>query len=269
MPWVTGVRERVVRPMDEPMDEISQGPERGPGLSPKGRRGLATAAIAGLVAVAATFALTRAGGQQGAAAPTASAATATPGSQQIMLPGSPAVGLPGPQIVAKAGWRVVGLPGSLSSQPQVVGPVTTLDCQPAVRGQLGPDWRAGSLHVGSLWLIAGRKLGYVHLGLGAHPSGTAPGRGTSVRTVQTLVRLDAGSAVIMRIAPGTGPYFQFVDGAGQPLTGAVVFESCPDSTGLYHLGFSIAAGHTASVEFWTVPSGRPVWLTFSAPARPA
>jgi hypothetical protein len=254
------------------MDEISQGPEREPRLSPKRRRGLATAAIAVLVAVAATFTLTRGAGHQGAAAPRASAATATPGSQRIALPGPQVVGLPGSRNVSMVGSQNVWIAGSqevtLSSQPLVEGLVTTLNCQSATRGQLGPDWRAGSLHVGPLWLVAGRQRGYVHLGRWALPGGAAPGRGTSVRTVQMSVYVDPGSVVVMQIAPGTGPYFQFLDGAGQPLGGGtVVFESCPDSSGpaeLYRLGFSIAAGHTASVEVWTVPSAGPAWLTFTA-----
>lgn len=159
----------------------------------------------------------------------------------------------------------------MSNQPWVVGQDKTFTCQSATRGQLGPDWRAGSLHSGSLWLVAGRQLGYVHPDSWMLPAGTAAGHSSSVRTVQMLLRVDPASVVMMYLAPGTGPYFRFLDGAGQPLGGtSIVFESCPHSTDradVYHLGFSIAAGHTASVEVWTIPSAQPSWLTFSAPTR--
>jgi hypothetical protein len=233
------------------VDEISQGSERDPRLSLKRRRMLAAAAIAGLVAVAAPVALTR-GGVHGRAAPRASDTTS-----------SRHIAAPRPRNVSAASSQTV------SEQPWVVGQDKTFTCRSATLGQLGPDWRAGSLHVGRLWLVAGRQLGYVHPDGWMLPAGTAAGQGSPVRTVQMLVRVDPGSVVMMYLAPGTGPYFRFLDGAGQPLGGSsIVFQSCPDSTrsaDVYRLGFSIAAGHTASVEVWTVPSDQPSWLTFSAP----
>jgi hypothetical protein len=229
------------------MDEISQGAERDPWLSPKRRRMLSAAALAGLVAVAAPLALTR-GGVPGRPAPRASDTT----SAQQSAP-------PGPRNA------------TLSNQPWVVGQDKTFTCQSATPGHLGPAWRAGSLHVGRLWLVAGQKQGYVHLDGWLPAAGTVTGHGSSARTVQMLVQVDPGSVVMMYLAPGTGPYFRFLDGAGKPLGGnSIVFESCPDSAGragVYHLGFSIAAGHTASVQVWTVPSAQPSWLTFSAPTR--
>ncbi len=235
------------------MDEISQGSERDPRLSPKRRRMLAAVAIAGLVAVAAPVALAR-GGVHGRAAPRAPDTTS---SQQTAVPR--------PQNVSAANSQTA----TLSNQPWVVGQDKTFTCHSATQGQLGPDWRAGSLHVGRLWLVAGRRLGYAHPDGWMLPAGTAAGHGSHVRTVQMLARVDPGSVVMMYLAPGTGPYFQFLDGAGQPLGGnSIVFESCPDSTrgaDVYHLGFSIAAGHTASVEVWTVPSAQPSWMTLSAP----
>ena len=234
------------------MDEISQGSERDPRLSPKRQRMLAAAAIAGLVAAAAPLALTR-GGVHGRAAPRASGTTS---SQQIAPTGRQNVSLASSQKQAQ------------SYQPWVVGQDKTFTCQSATPGQLGPDWRAGSLHVGRLWLVAGRQLGYVHPDDWMLPAGTAAGHSSSVRTVQMLVRIDPGSVVMMYLAPGTGPYFQFLDGTGQPLGGnSIVFEPCPDShrADVYHLGFSIAAGQTASVLVWTVPSAQPSWITFSAP----
>lgn len=260
----------------EPMDEISQGPERDPRLSQKTRRWLTAVAVAGLVAVAATVMLTRAGARQGAAAPRASATTATP-AEPVAQP----TAFPGPRTTHMPDLRIVGLPGSQvvfaassqvvmtqAGQPAVVGPVTMLTCQPATRGRPGPNWRAGSLHVGPLWLVAGRQQGYVRLGGGVVPGGAAPGHLTAV--VPMLIYADAGSGALLHLAPGSRPYFQFVDGAGQPLAGdTVILGPCQDGNGLYHLGFRIAAGHSASVEAWTVPSARPVWLTFTAPARPA
>jgi hypothetical protein len=236
-------------------DEISQGSEGDPWLSPKRRRMLAAAAIAGLVAVAAPLALTR-GGVDGRAAPRASSTTS---SREI----APL----GPQRVPLSSSQQV----TLSDQPWAVGQDKTFTCRSATQGQLGPDWRAGSLHVGRLWLVAGRQLGYVHPDGWMLPAGAAARHSSPVRTVQMLVRVDPGSVVTMYLAPGTGPYFQFLDGAGQRLRGnSIVFDSCPGSTGragVYHLGFSIAAGQTASVLVWTVPSAQPSWLTFSAPTR--
>jgi hypothetical protein len=247
---MTGMRRR--SGAGAAMDEISQGSERDPRLSPERRRMLAAAAIAGLVAVAVPVALTR-GGEHGRVAPRASVTTS---SQQIAPPG--------PQNVSAASSPKV----TPSNQPWVVGQDKTFTCQSATPRQLGPDWRAGSLHVGPLWLVAGRQLGYVHPDGWLLPAGTAAGHGSSVRTVQMLIRVDPESVVMMYLAPGTGPYFQFLDGAGQPLGGnSIVFEPCPDShrADVYHLGFSIAAGHTASVLVWTMPSAQPSWITLSAP----
>lgn len=221
-------------------------------MSPKRQRMLAAAAIAGLVAVAVPLTLTRAG-VHGRAAPRASG---TASSRQI----APA----GPQNLSAASPRTL----APSYQPWVVGQDKTFTCRSATQGQLEPDWRTGSLHVGRLWLVSGRQLGYVHPDGFLLPVGTAAGHSSSVRTVQLLVRIDPGSVVMMYLAPGTGPYFRFLDGAGQPLRGnSIVFESCPDSrrADVYRLGFSIAAGHTASVAVWAVPSAQPSWMTFSAP----
>lgn len=269
------------------MDEISQGPERERELSPKTRRLLGVLAMAGLVAVAATLTLTRGGGgHPGAAAPRASAATAASAA-----PVSQAGGLPPPLVPAVQETQFVGPPGAqiiFSSSSQItstrntqqvtqadlpkVRSVAALSCQPVSQGQLGPGWRAGSLHAGPLWLVGGRKLGYAHLGVGTpRPGGLA--HGAPVRKVQVLVYVDAGSFAIMAIATGASPYSQFTDGAGRPLgVDAVVFPPCPDSGGraeAYRLGFSIAAGHPMAVEVWTVPSARPVYLTLTAPKKPA
>lgn len=236
------------------MDEISQGSERDPRLSPRLRRMVTATAVAGLVAVAAPLALTR-GGAHGSAAPRASD---TASSRRIALPR--------PQNVPAASPQTV----TVSSQPWVVGQDKTFSCRSATRGQLAPDWRAGSLHAGQLWLVAGSQLGYVHPDGWTLPGGTAAGQPGSARTVQMQVRVAPGSVVMMYLAPGTGPYFRFLNGKGQPLGDSIVFESCPGSTAradVYRLGFSIAAGHTASVEVWTVPSAQPSWLTFSAPTR--
>jgi hypothetical protein len=217
---------------------------------------LTAAAITGLVAVAAPLVLTRGGGIHGPAAPRASGTA----SAQQSAP-------PGPQNVAAASSQNV----TVSNQPWAVGQDKTFGCQSAAREQLAGDWRAGSLHLGRLWLVAGQKLGYVHRDGWLLPGGSATGHGSAARTVRMLVRVDPGSVVMMNLAPGTGPYFHFLSGAGQPLAGnSIVFESCQGSagrTGVYHLGFSIAAGHTASVQVWTVPSAQPSWLTFSAPTR--
>jgi len=97
-----------------------------------------------------------------------------------------------------------------------------------------------------------------------------------------LLHLDAGSTVVMRVAVGSQRYFRFLGHARAPLAGdrALSFTSWPGSdnedsggfTDFFEVPFSIAPGHTASVEVWTSASTLPVWLTFSAPrpgVRPA
>src|SRR5690348_14000281 len=61
----------------------------------------------------------------------------------VSSPGSPtALAAPGPPPTA--------VPGTV-----------LLSCDSANWGQLGPDWRAGSLRAGPLWFVDGRQLGYV------------------------------------------------------------------------------------------------------------
>jgi hypothetical protein len=94
-----------------------------------------------------------------------------------------------------------------------------------------------------------------------------------------LVHVDGGSTVVMRAATGTSPYFEFLNspattGDYQGLDGGrgYTLAPCPGAgtghggTGFYDLGFSIVPGHAASVEIWTSPTARPVWVTFTAPA---
>ena len=109
------------------MDEISQGPERDSRL-PAGRW-LAVVAAAGLIAVI-TMLVLSGGGRRHAVSP----------------PGGPtALTAPGPSPTA--------VPGTV-----------LLACDSANHGQLGPDWRAGSLRAGPFWFVGGRQLGFVHDG---------------------------------------------------------------------------------------------------------
>jgi hypothetical protein len=97
-----------------------------------------------------------------------------------------------------------------------------------------------------------------------------------------LVHVDPGSEVVMRAAAGTGPYFEFLnspnttgDYQGFDWGSGYTFVPCsvpgPASgngvTDFYEVGFSIVPDRTASVEVWTSPSARPVWLTFTAPGQ--
>jgi hypothetical protein len=134
--------------------------------------------------------------------------------------------------------------------------------------------------VGTLWLLDARQLGYARLGHSRQAADARPGQGGASRDVEVLVHVGAGSTVVLRAAAGASPYFEFLNSPGitgdyQGLDGGrgLTFAPCPahdlGSGGLialYDIGFSIVPGHTASVEVWTSPSARPVWLTFTAPA---
>ncbi len=240
-------------------DEISQGPDKGSRL-PRPPRWLTAAAVAGLVAVAAALTVTRSGGRDSTAAPATPAATQAPSA-----PPAPATAAPArlPQVTVAAG-------------------TVLLTCDSASVGQLRPGWRAGSLQVGTLWFVGGRRLGYVRLGRGGR-AGAPAGPSEPSRQVEMLVHVDAGAAVVMRSAAGTWPSFEFLNspastGDFQGLDGGrgYTFVPCPAAdtahggrTDFYDVGFSIAPGHTASVEVWTATDARPVWLTFTAPAAPA
>jgi hypothetical protein len=261
------------------MDEISQGGDDR--LPPKRPRWLIAVALAGVVAAAAAFAVTRGGEHEPAAAPPPASATpsrtltpspdAVPGGLTLPVvpnPDSSAVG--SVRVIVSAGSQEIVMPNA-----GMTGQLAVLACQSAIWGRMSAGWRAGSLRVGPLWLIGGTHDGYVHLGRGKAAGGKAPARTGPDRTVEMFVHVDAGSDVLMQVTTGAGRYFRFLNGAGVLNAGDrnVIFTSCPashagarDLTDYYEVGFSITPGHTASVEVWTLklPS-RPVWITFTAP----
>jgi hypothetical protein len=249
------------------MDEINQGPERNFRLPSRARPWVAAAAaIAGLLAVT-TFFVSRGGAHQGHAAPRATAPSKAATSAQL------------PVIVAASGWisYTTSVPAySLSGAQPAAAPGTVLvGCDSVMRGALAPNWRAGSLRVGRLWLVAGRQLGYVHLGRAGQATG-APGKGTARSSpVEMLVHVDAGSTVVLRVAAGTPPAFRFsadpVAGGYQVHARGFTFVPCPESdsnsggpTDLYDIGYSIVPGQTVTAEVLTSPSPDPAWLTFTA-----
>lgn len=177
----------------------------------------------------------------------------------------------------------LGPAGTPTLEPiEIVPPSGTgtvlLTCDSVVSSR-HPNWQVGSLRVGRLWLVGGRQEGYVRLGRTRQAKGGPSGVSLYV---QMLVHVDPGSAVVMRAAAGTRPYFEFLnspattgDYQGPDGGAGYTFLPCPVAgpasgdgvTDFYDVGFSVVAGHTAAVEVWTSPSARPVWLTFSAPAR--
>jgi hypothetical protein len=239
------------------MDEIGQGPDKDRQWSAS-RRWLTTGGIAGLVIVALVLTVTRTNGSHPQAAP----APSTP--PVSALPSVPPVSAPAPNLVVAPG-------------------TVLLTCDSALQGKLEPNWRAGSLRVGRLWLVAGRSLRYARLGRAAGAGQATSDKTLISRDVEMFVHVDAGPAVILRAAAGTNPYFQFIDGYGfgaeyQTLNGdrGFTFVPCPreasgagGSIAFYDLGFAVAPGHSAAVEVWTSPSARPMWLTFTAPAKAA
>jgi hypothetical protein len=263
-------------------DEISQGPEREFRLPPKGRRFLIAAGLAGLVAACAVFAVTRGGAHHasanGAATVPALTVTVTPhpmlSIRNVLPDNSSAVG---------SGGLFVFMPDTpvpvtpIAPAPVVAAPGTVLvTCDTAFVGAPDPGWRAGSLRVGSLWLVGARQSGYARLGRARQPGRAAATNSAPPRPSLMLVYVDAGSAVVMKPAAGSRSYFQFSDdpgGGSHQLLGDKGFTLVPCSatapgggrlTEIYYLGYSIASGHTASVEVLTSPSARPVWLTFTA-----
>jgi hypothetical protein len=225
------------------LDEISQGPRGDPRL-PSGRWLVGVAAVA-LIAVITTLVLSE-GGRRHAVSP----------------PGGPkAFAAPGPSSTAA--------PGTL-----------LLTCDSAVLGQLGPDWRAGSLRAGPLWFVDGRQLGYVHYG-GWPGADRAMRRQGKFRFVVMIVEVATGSTVVMKPAATARSYFRFVDGFGpgsgyQLPTGdtGFTFAACPRGTSVpngrvtdFYLGYSIKTGRAALVEVRSSAMPHPIQVIFTCPVR--
>lgn len=232
------------------MDEISQEPRRDFKLPPGPRRWLTVVAVIGLVAAITVAGVSRLSGHRGAGAGASGRpSTAASRDSQSVIAASAAVA-----------------PGTV-----------LLTCDSVVWSHPDRNWQAGSLRVGTLWLLDGRQQGYARLGR-SRQAPSVPG--TPSLYVRMLVHVDAGSTVVMRAATGTGPYFEFLnspntadDYQGFDWGTGYTFVPCPTAgarydgvTDFYEVGFSIVPGHTAAVQILTSPSARPVWLTFSAPA---
>lgn len=255
------------------MDEIRQGPRDDCRSYPKPPRWVTAAAVAVVVAVATVLAVTRGGEQhQAAAAPPSLARSASPAvsaaGRVVPMPMPLPVGS-GVPIMVIAGWQNASQQEVVNAATgQRIGQIGTLGCQVSVWRKLDPDWRTGSLRAGPLWFVGGRRLGYVHLGRDATAAGTADGHATSSRELDVLMHLDPGANAMMRVNAGAAAHFKFLDKQFAGDMG-LILSACPVSDGVagftdfYQLQFSIAAGHTASVELWTSTSARPVWVTFS------
>jgi hypothetical protein len=225
------------------LDEISQGPRRDPRL-PSGRWLAAVAAVA-LIAVITTLVLSEGGRRHAVSPPGGPTASAAPGPPPTAAPGT-----------------------------------VLLTCDSANPGQLGPDWRAGSLRAGPLWFVDGRQLGYVHYD-GLPGADRAAHRQGKFRFVVMIVEVTTGSTVVMKPAAGARSYFRFVDGFG-PGSGnqlpagdtGFTFAACPRGTPGpngqvtdFYLGYSIEPGRAALVELRPSAMPHPIQVIFTCPAR--
>jgi hypothetical protein len=225
------------------LDEISQGPRHDPRL-PSGRWLAGVAAVA-LIAVITTLVLSE-GGRRHA----------------VSHPG-------GPTTLAAPGPSPTAAPGTV-----------LLTCDSANPGQLGPDWRAGSLRAGPLWFVGGRQFGYVHYGgwPGADRAAHRPGK---FGFVVMIVEVTTGSTVVMKPAAAARSYFRFVDGFG-PGSGyqlpagdtGFTFAACPRGTPGpngqvtdFYLGYSIETGRAALVEVHPSAMPHPIQVIFTCPVR--
>jgi hypothetical protein len=225
------------------LDEISQGPKSDSRL-PAGRWFVGVAAVA-LAAVIATLVLSEGGGRH---------AVSTPG-------GPTALTAPGPSPTAAPG-------------------TVLLTCDSANRGQLGPDWRAGSLRAGPLWFVDGRQLGYAHFG-GWPDADRAVHRHGKFHFVVMIVEVMTGSTVVMKPTAAARSYFRFVDGfspgAGHQLPArdtGFTFAACPRGTPGpngqvtdFYLGYSIETGRAARVEVQPLAMPHPIQVILTCPAR--
>jgi hypothetical protein len=245
------------------VDEIGQEPRHDLRLPTGPRRWLTGVGVILLVAAVAAYGVGRLGGRHGAGAAGAPSATAS----------SPVAPLAGPALVNLQPRQA----------PAAAAGTVLLTCGSVVFSNY-PGWQAGSLRLGPLWLVGGRSLGFVRVGratsAASAPSGQLPTAKAVVSVVvEMLVHVDPGATVVMRAAAGAWPAFGFLNspagtGSFQELDGGLgyTFIPCPAAdtgygTGFYQVGFSISPGQRASVEVWTSPLARPVWLTFAAPVK--
>lgn len=175
----------------------------------------------------------------------------------------------GPTALAAPGPSPSAAPGTV-----------LLSCDSANEGQLGPDWRAGSLRVGPVWFVDGRQLGYVHNG-GWQGADRAMDRHGKSGFVVMIVEVTSGSTVVMKPAAAAQSYFRFVDGfgpgAGYQLPAGdtgFTFAACPRGTPRpngqvtdFYLGFSIENRRAAPVVVRSSAAPRPIRVIFTCPVR--
>jgi hypothetical protein len=195
-------------------------------------------------------------------------------------------------VLVAIGFTLPGLAHALQGSPSPAGPAPTrpaplpakaapgtvlLTCESANWGGLGSSWRAGSLHVGPLWLVGGSQQGWVHQNGAAGVGHVGRGHAKLGGGVM-IVEVANGSAVVMKVTPQARSYFRFLDGFG-PDVGYVqpagdwgyTFIACPRGEGGpngqltdFYLGFSGRSGSRAAVDVWTSPSSaRPVQIIFT------
>ena len=142
-------------------------------------------------------------------------------------------------VLTGGGRHAVSSPGGPTAltapgpSPTAAPGTVLLSCDSANWGQLGPDWRAGSLRAGPVWFVDGRQLGYVHDGgwRGADRTIRGPGK---FHLVVMIVEVTSGSTVVMKPAAAARSYFRFVTGFG-PAAGyqlpagdtGFTFAACP------------------------------------------
>ena len=189
-------------------------------------------------------------------------------------------------MLTGGGRHAVSSPGGPTAlaapgPPPTAAPGTVLlSCDSANWGQLGPDWRAGSLRAGPLWFVDGRQLGYVHDGgwQGADRAIRGPGK---FQLVVMIVEVTSGSTAVMKPAAAARSYFRFVTGFG-PAAGyqlpagdtGFTFAACPRGTPGpngevtdFYLGFSIKTGRAAPVVVESSAAPRPIRVIFTCPVR--
>lgn len=225
------------------MDEISQGPRSDSRWPSRGW--LVGAAAVALIAVITTLVLSEGGGRHAVSPPGGPTALAAPGPSPTAAPGT-----------------------------------VLLACDSANPGQLGPNWRAGSLRAGPLWFVDGRQLGYVHYGGWPDADRAVQRRGT-FHFVVMIVEVMTGSTVVMKPAAAARSYFRFVDGfgpgAGHQLPAGdtgFTFAACPRETPGpngqvtdFYLGYSIETGRAARVEVQPSARPHPIGVIFTCPVR--
>lgn len=170
-------------------------------------------------------------------------------------------------------------PAASATKPSsVAAPGTVLrDCGSANWGQLPSNWRSTSMQVGPILFAYDRPHGYVHPGDTHSGTGNVHPTGKPLVGVM-IVEVSDGATVVMKVDPGSRPYFRFVpyfDQAGgyalrNGVTG-LTFASCPRGSWAgdngqvtdYYLGFVMLPGSRALVNIWPSAAATSIPVTFT------